>query len=73
MSRRTPLLALRPLIWGIFLVLPAPAALAEVDFASELGRGSTFWVTLPFRLSDRRPLRLATPGVTGIETATVPH
>jgi signal transduction histidine kinase len=24
----------------------------EVDFRSELGRGSTFWVTLPYRLSD---------------------
>ncbi|MEM8910333.1 MAG: ATP-binding protein [Planctomycetota bacterium] len=24
----------------------------EVDFQSELGRGSTFWVTLPYRLSD---------------------
>ncbi|SMP45918.1 Signal transduction histidine kinase [Neorhodopirellula lusitana] len=24
----------------------------EVDFESELGRGSTFWVTLPYRLTD---------------------
>ncbi|TWU57025.1 Signal transduction histidine-protein kinase BarA [Rubripirellula tenax] len=26
----------------------------EVDFQSELGRGSSFWVTLPWRLVDRR-------------------
>lgn len=25
----------------------------EIDFQSELGRGSTFWVTLPYRLTDR--------------------
>jgi signal transduction histidine kinase len=24
----------------------------EIDFQSELGRGSTFWVILPYRLSD---------------------
>jgi signal transduction histidine kinase len=30
----------------------------EVDFESELGRGSTFWVTLPWRLSDRPPIDL---------------
>ncbi|TWU58039.1 sensor histidine kinase [Rubripirellula reticaptiva] len=26
----------------------------EIDFQSELGRGSSFWVTLPWRLSERR-------------------
>ena len=28
----------------------------EVDFESELGRGSSFWTILPWRLSDRAPL-----------------
>ncbi len=31
----------------------------EVDFESELGRGSTFWVTLPWRLRDRSPIDVA--------------
>jgi signal transduction histidine kinase len=30
----------------------------EVDFESELGRGSSFWVTLPWRLSDDRGVEL---------------
>ncbi len=30
----------------------------EVDFESELGRGSSFWVTLPWRLSDHRSTEL---------------
>ncbi|QDT13694.1 sensor histidine kinase [Planctomycetes bacterium K23_9] len=36
----------------------------EIAFESELGRGSTFWVVLPWRLSDRAPIDLipsATP------------
>ncbi len=37
----------------------------EVDFESELGRGSTFWVTLPWRLSDRSPIDLAAVDVAG--------
>lgn len=28
----------------------------EIDFESELGRGSTFWVTLPWRLAPRMPV-----------------
>jgi signal transduction histidine kinase len=30
----------------------------EVDFVSELGQGSTFFVTLPWRLGDRRAINL---------------
>lgn len=30
----------------------------EVDFESELGRGSSFWVTLPWRLTDERSMEL---------------
>ncbi len=30
----------------------------EVDFQSELGRGSSFWVTLPWRLTDDRSIEL---------------
>lgn len=30
----------------------------EVDFKSELGRGSSFWVTLPWRLNDQRSREL---------------
>ncbi|WP_146396189.1 ATP-binding protein [Planctomycetes bacterium CA13] len=39
----------------------------EVDFESELGRGSTFWVTLPWRLSDQVSVDalLATPSLQG--------
>jgi signal transduction histidine kinase len=32
----------------------------EVDFESELGRGSSFWVILPWRLSDQRSIDLVT-------------
>ncbi|KAA1260735.1 Signal transduction histidine-protein kinase BarA [Rubripirellula obstinata] len=28
----------------------------EIDFESELGRGSTFWITLPWRLAPRMPI-----------------
>lgn len=35
----------------------------EVDFESELGRGSTFWVTLPWRLSDGKMMSDPTPGI----------
>lgn len=31
----------------------------EINFTSELGRGSSFWVTLPWRLSDRRAQLIA--------------
>jgi signal transduction histidine kinase len=31
----------------------------EIDFESELGRGSTFWITLPWRLAPRMPLTLS--------------
>jgi signal transduction histidine kinase len=31
----------------------------EIAFESELGRGSTFWVVLPWRLSDRAPIDVA--------------
>ncbi|TWU40983.1 sensor histidine kinase [Novipirellula artificiosorum] len=43
----------------------------EVDFESELGRGSTFWVTLPWRLSDRAAaeLPLGSPTVAGASPA----
>ena len=40
----------------------------EVAFESELGRGSTFWVVLPWRLSDRPPIDVV-PAPTGTETA----
>ena len=39
----------------------------EVDFESELGRGSSFWVTLPWRLSERRSIELL-PTVATTET-----
>jgi signal transduction histidine kinase len=43
----------------------------EVDFQSELGRGSSFWVILPWRLSEQRRMDLVTPSpVTDSETAT---
>jgi len=43
----------------------------EVDFQSELGRGSSFWVILPWRMSEQRPIDLTTPSpVTGSETAS---
>jgi len=35
----------------------------EVDFESELGRGSSFWVILPWRLSDQAPIETATQPV----------
>ena len=35
----------------------------EVDFESELGRGSAFWVILPWRLSDQPPLEPASTPV----------
>lgn len=35
----------------------------EIDFESELGRGSTFWITLPWRLSTGIPLKLPAAGV----------
>jgi signal transduction histidine kinase len=31
----------------------------EIAFESELGRGSTFWVVLPWRLNDRAPIDVA--------------
>jgi signal transduction histidine kinase len=40
----------------------------EVDFESELGRGSTFWVTLPWRINKRDVMDLAAPAG---ETAVV--
>ncbi len=33
----------------------------EIDFESELGRGSSFWVTLPWRLTDRRTIEATMP------------
>jgi two-component system sensor histidine kinase BarA len=33
----------------------------EVDFESELGRGSSFWVILPWRLNDQKPISLTLP------------
>ncbi|QDT01805.1 Signal transduction histidine-protein kinase BarA [Rubripirellula lacrimiformis] len=36
----------------------------EVDFQSELGRGSSFWVTLPWQLSDLRTIEISTPAET---------
>lgn len=33
----------------------------EVDFESELGRGSSFWAILPWRLSDQAPVEAAPP------------
>ncbi len=41
----------------------------EVDFESELGRGSSFWVILPWRLSDQRPIDLLSPTIAGTETS----
>lgn len=43
----------------------------EVAFESELGRGSTFWVVLPWRLSDRTPVDLMP--VVPTETETTPN
>lgn len=39
----------------------------EVDFESELGRGSAFWVTLPWRLSERPPIDLSTATVSAAD------
>jgi signal transduction histidine kinase len=39
----------------------------EVDFESELGRGSSFWAILPWRLSDQTPIEAAPPPV-AVET-----
>ena len=39
----------------------------EVDFESELGRGSSFWVILPWRYSSHRPIDVAAPTVTPAE------
>ncbi len=39
----------------------------EVDFESELGRGSTFWIELPWRLSENRSL-VTHPALTVPET-----
>ncbi len=44
----------------------------EVDFESELGRGSSFWVILPWRLSDQRPIDLLSPTITPAETSVTP-
>jgi signal transduction histidine kinase len=45
----------------------------EVDFESELGRGSSFWVILPWRLSDQRPIELLSPStMAGAETSATP-
>ena len=41
----------------------------EVAFESELGRGSTFWIVLPWRISDRAPIDLP-PVVPTDESAT---
>jgi len=42
----------------------------EVDFDSELGRGSSFWVTLPWRLSEGRSLQLMQPPVPASQPST---
>lgn len=40
----------------------------EVDFESELGRGSSFWAILPWRLSDKAPIKAA-PSPVAMETS----
>ena len=44
----------------------------EVDFESELGRGSAFWVILPWRLSERPPIDLSTTTVAGADAPATP-
>ncbi len=44
----------------------------EVDFESELGRGSSFWVILPWRYSSHRHIEVAAPAVTATETSATP-
>ncbi len=44
----------------------------EVDFESELGRGSSFWVILPWRLRDQRTIDLLSPSVANAEASTTP-
>ncbi|MEM8667181.1 MAG: ATP-binding protein [Planctomycetota bacterium] len=39
----------------------------EVDFESELGRGSSFWVILPWSLKDHKPVTLNLPATTESE------
>ncbi|MDA9858650.1 ATP-binding protein [Rubripirellula sp.] len=39
----------------------------EVDFESELGRGSSFWVVLPWRLQEQKPMQLGIPASTESE------
>ncbi|NNE01026.1 MAG: HAMP domain-containing protein [Pirellulaceae bacterium] len=41
----------------------------QVAFESELGRGSTFWVVLPWRLSDHKPIELASVVATESDAA----
>ncbi len=41
----------------------------EVDFESELGRGSSFWAILPWRLSDKAPIESGPPPVALITSA----
>ncbi len=40
----------------------------EVDFESELGRGSSFWVTLPWHLPEREPLHVGPTLTTSDDT-----
>jgi signal transduction histidine kinase len=40
----------------------------EVEFESELGRGSSFWATLPWRLSEQTPIKTA-PAPVAVETS----
>ena len=44
----------------------------EVNFESELGRGSTFWVTLPWRLTTTAPLKLPLSSVDSPVTVSDP-
>jgi signal transduction histidine kinase len=44
----------------------------EVDFKSELGRGSSFWVILPWRLGEHRGLDLPSPAVATSESPVAP-
>ena len=44
----------------------------EVDFESELGRGSAFWVILPWRYAPDRPVEVAAVNVTASESSAAP-
>ncbi len=57
---------------GLSIVMELAKLLGgEVDFNSELGRGSSFWVNLPWRLEDSVPVEMAS-SVTGHETPVTP-